>query len=222
MKRFFCFPVLAVVPTWPHAGKPCHFTQAEMWDAAHVELTGAVRHRPKLARLSDAISLHALLCDPLPSACPASCTLFFLLFNCWVCDALFGAGVHQFVMLLNEPVSCCCGLWVIIVVSVGYLDISLFGVSSSDRFTSSCCFHAVENNSHGQTYATRVEKRDEKPKTWQVCVREDKVRRNHPGMWDIIFCYCWHAEPSCLTSLHTMYEKMGNLDVNSSDFHKTS
>lgn len=53
------------------------------------------------------------------------CLCNFTLIHYFNFDTFFGAGVHQFVMILNKPTPCCCGLWIISVVSVGYLDISL-------------------------------------------------------------------------------------------------
>lgn len=131
----FCFLFLAVVPAWPHLGKSLSpYSGAKI--GAYTTHTVKCNFKMALLRMMQS-NFRAYSCILMlvvaMYALPHYLYLVIFLMNICLCnftlihyfnfDTFFGAGVHQFVMILNKPPPCCCGLWIISVVSVGYLDI---------------------------------------------------------------------------------------------------
>lgn len=144
------------------------------------------------------------------------CLCNFTLIHYFNFDTFFGAGAHQFVMILNKPTPCCCGLWIISVVSVGYLDISLL-----------VCNHLMTFSPALATFMVWRIVQINMAKLTQVCKteRRGEIRSKLVGMWKNtdIFVLCW-LKWHLLTywaffsqfNVHMIIERMGNLDVTSS------
>lgn len=144
--RLRSFLFLVVVPAWPHLGKSLPpYSGAKI--GAYTTHTVKCNFKIALLRMMQSnfraysctlmliVAMYALPHYLYSWFLMNICLCNFTLIHYFNFDTFFGAGAHQFVMILNKPTPCCCGLWIISVVSVGYLDISLLVCSHLMTFS---------------------------------------------------------------------------------------